>query len=85
MGSVLVDVLVDGKAIFGLLDLVRCRCGTIAGNDCSLWVDDDFRETALVVSRLVVFVLVGCTNSNKMGNKEFKDGFFSFNEGISLC
>ena len=57
----------------------------IAGNDCSSWVDDEFRETALVASRLVVFVLVGCTNSNKMGNKELKDGFFSFNEGISLC
>ena len=57
----------------------------MAGNDCSLWVGDDFQETPLVVSRLVVFVLVGCTNSDKMGNKEFKDGFFSFNEGISLC
>ena len=34
---------------------------------------------------MVVFVLVGWTNSDKMGNKEFKDGFFSFNDGISLC
>ena len=28
---------------------------------------------------------MGCTNSEKMGNKEFKDGSFSFSEGISLC
>ena len=57
----------------------------MAGNDCSSWVGDHFRGTAFVVSRLVVFVLVGCTNSDKMGNKEFRDGFFSFNDGIRLC
>ena len=28
---------------------------------------------------------MGCTNSDNMGNKEFRDGFFSFNDGISLC
>ena len=57
----------------------------MAGNDCSLWVGDDFWEPALVVSRLVVLVLVGCTNSDNMGNKEFNDSFCSFNDGISLC
>ena len=59
------------------------KCGIIAGNDCSSWVGGDFQGTALVVSRLVD--LVGCTNSNKMDNKEFKDGSFSFSEGINLC
>ena len=48
-----------------------------------MWVDGDFWGTALVDSRLVD--LVGCTNSDKVGNKEFKDGSFSFSEGISLC
>ena len=53
--------------------------------DCSLRVGDDFQETALVVSRLVDFTLVGWTNSEKMANKELRDGWFSFNDGISLC
>ena len=46
-------------------------------------VGGDFWEPAIVVSRSVD--LVGCTNSEKMGNKEFKDGSFSFSEGINLC
>ena len=79
IGSVSVGVVV-GVAIFDLLDLVR-RCGTIAGIECSSQVGDDFWEPTLVVSRLVD--LVGHTNSDKMGNKEFKDGCCSFNDGIS--
>ena len=39
----------------------------------------------MVVSRLVDFTLVGWTNPEKMGNKEFRDGCFSCNDGISLC
>ena len=27
----------------------------------------------------------GYTNSEKMGNKELRDGCFSFNDGINLC
>ena len=48
-----------------------------------MWVGGDFWEPAIAVSCLVD--LVGCINSEKMGNKEFKDGSFSFSEGISLC
>ena len=80
IGSVWVSV--DGKAIFGLLDFV-CQRGTITGKDCSS--DDGLWETAVVVSILVFLLLVGYTNSDNMGNKEFRDSFFSVNDRISLC
>ena len=47
-------------------------------------VDDGFRETAVVVSILVFLLFIGNFNSDNMGNKEFKDGFFSVKDGISL-
>ena len=49
-----------------------------------MWAGDDFWETALVVSTLVFLLLVGCMNSDNMGNKEFRDGFFSVKDGINL-
>ena len=52
------------------------------GNDCSLEVVG-LQETAVVVSTFVFLLLVG-NNSDNMGNKEFRDGFFSVNDGISL-
>ena len=54
------------------------------GNDCSSEVDGGFWETAVVVSILVFLLLIGNCNSDNMGNKEFRDGFFSVNDGISL-
>ena len=80
MGSAfLVDV--NGVAVFGLISLV-CQCGTNVGNDCSSEVVG-LRETAVVVSTFVFLLLVGNISDN-MGNKEFKVGFFSVNDGISL-
>ena len=55
----------------------------MTGKDCSS--DDDLWETAAVVSILVFLLLVGCTNSDNMGNKESRDSFFSVNDGINLC
>ena len=82
MGSVSIGGT-DGVAIFDLLGLVWCRRGTISGFECSSRVGVDFRETAWVVSSLVD--VEGCINSKKMGNKELRDGCFSFNDGINLC
>ena len=50
------------------------------GIECSSHVH---RETAWVVSGLAD--VEGCINSEKMGNKELRDGCFSFNDGIKLC
>ena len=82
MGSVSIGGA-DGVAIFDLLGLVWCQRGTISGFECSSRVGVDFPETAWVVSSLVD--VEGCTNSEKMGNKELRDGCFSFNDGIHLC
>ena len=43
-----------------------------------------FQETAVVVSTFVFLLFVGNFNSDNRGNKEFRDGFFSINDGISL-
>ena len=74
---------VNGVAIFSLSSFVWQR-GTIIGNDCSSDVDGGFWETAVVVSTFVFLLFVGHFNSDNMGNKEFRDGFFSVKEGISL-
>ena len=37
-----------------------------------------------MVSTLVILLFIGNFNSDNMGNKEFRDGFFSVNDGISL-
>ena len=81
MGSVFI-VIDDGVDIFGLFSFVS-QHGIIVGDDHTS--DDGFQETAAVVSTLVFLVFAGNTNSDNMGNKEFKDGFFSVNDGISLC
>ena len=69
--------------IFGLLGFVWW-CGTIIGNDCSSEVIGSFQETTAVVSTFVFLSFVGNFNSDNMGNKEFRDGFFSVKDGISL-
>ena len=38
-----------------------------------------------MVSALVFLLFIGNFNSDNMGNKESMDGFFSANDGISLC
>ena len=43
-----------------------------------------FGETAVMVSEFVFLLFVGNFNSDNMGNKEFRDGFFSVKDGISL-
>ena len=53
------------------------------GNDCSSEVVD-FWETAVVVSTFVFLLFVGNFNSDNMGNKEFRLGFFSVKDGINL-
>ena len=41
-------------------------------------------ETAVVVLTFVFLLLVDIFNSDNMGNKEFKVGFFSVKDGISV-
>ena len=73
IGSVFI-VEDDGVDIFGLFSFISWH-GIIVGDDHTS--DDDFWETAAVVSILVFLVFAGNINSDNMGNKEFKDGFFS--------
>ena len=82
IGSVFIAENDDGVDIFGLFSFVSWH-GIIVGDDHSS--DDGFRETAAVVPILVVLLFAGNTNSDNMGNKEFRDGFFSVNDKISLC
>ena len=81
MGSVVI-AKDDGVGIFSLFSFVSW-CGIIVGYDHTS--DDGFQETAAVVSILVFLVFARNINSDNMGNKKFKDGFFSVNDGISLC
>ena len=37
-----------------------------------------------MVSAFIFLLLVGNFNSNNVGNKEFRDGFFSVKDGINL-
>ena len=43
-----------------------------------------FGTPAVVISAFVFLLFVGNFNSDRMGNKEFRDGFFSVKDGISL-
>ena len=81
-GSVFVLVDVGGLFIFSLMGFMWW-CGASVGNDCSSEIVG-FQETAVVVSTFVFLLFVGNFNSDKMGDKEFRDGFFSVKDGISL-